>query len=82
MLSRTELRILAEELWKLMEKKGSPVLKEVLERRDEYISVEEASGLIGYSKSYLYKNKNDFPYTRIGRKLMFSKRGIEKKMNR
>ncbi len=46
---------------------------------DQNLSVEEAAGRLGVSKDYLYRHAERLPFTvRIGRKLLFSARGLEK----
>ena len=47
--------------------------------RDELLAVEEASRRLGVSKDYLYRHSDEFPFTRrMGRKLLFSRIGIER----
>jgi excisionase family DNA binding protein len=46
---------------------------------DQNLSVGEAAGRLGVSKDYLYRHAEKLPFTvRIGRKLLFSARGLEK----
>ena len=46
---------------------------------DELLDVEEAARRLGLSKDYLYRHSGDFPFTRrMGRKLLFSRVGIER----
>ena len=46
---------------------------------DKNISVEEAAGRLGVSKDWLYKNASKLPFAvRIGRRLLFSNRGLER----
>jgi excisionase family DNA binding protein len=46
---------------------------------DELIDVSEAAKRLGMSRGYLYRHHKQFPFTRhMGRKLLFSARGIEK----
>ena len=46
---------------------------------DELLDVPEAARRLGISEDYLYRHHKDFPFTRhMGRKLLFSLRGIEK----
>jgi len=45
---------------------------------DTLLAVGEASRRLGVSKDYLYRHREDFPFTRrMGRKLLFSGHGIE-----
>jgi predicted DNA-binding transcriptional regulator AlpA len=47
------------------------------EQPDRLIDIDEASELLGMSKSYLYRHHEKFPFTkREGRKLLFSLAGI------
>lgn len=46
---------------------------------DELLSVEEASRRLSVSKDYLYRHSEEFTFTRrMGRKLLFSRIGIER----
>lgn len=46
---------------------------------DELLDVEEASRRLSVSKDYLYRHSEEFPFTRrMGRKLLFSRIGIDK----
>lgn len=45
---------------------------------DELIRVEQAAGRLGLSPSYLYRNHQQFPFTRrVGRSLRFSSQGLQ-----
>ena len=45
---------------------------------DDQVSVEEAAQRLGVSTDYLYRNWKRLPFTRrMGRKLLFSSRGID-----
>jgi hypothetical protein len=49
------------------------------EESDELLGVEEASRKLGVSKDFLYRRGRHFPFVRrMGRKLLFSKLGIER----
>ena len=46
---------------------------------DELLDVSEAAKRLGISEDYLYRHHKNLPFTRhMGRKLLFSLRGIEK----
>jgi excisionase family DNA binding protein len=46
---------------------------------DELLPIEEASRRLGVSEDYLYRHKDEMPFSRrIGRKVLFSSRGIER----
>jgi predicted DNA-binding transcriptional regulator AlpA len=46
---------------------------------DELLDVEEAARRLGMSKDYLYRNHAALPFVRrMGKRLLFSSRGIEK----
>jgi predicted DNA-binding transcriptional regulator AlpA len=46
---------------------------------DELLNIKEACRRLGVSKDYLYRHHTDFAFTRrVGRKLLFSRLGIEK----
>lgn len=49
------------------------------DQADELLDVAEAARRLGISEDYLYRHHKDFAFTRhMGRKLLFSSRGIEK----
>jgi predicted DNA-binding transcriptional regulator AlpA len=51
--------------------------------RDELISIEQAAGRLGLSPSYLYRNHQQFPFTRrVGRSLRFSSQGLQSYIER
>ena len=46
---------------------------------DKLIEVKEASQILKVSENYLYQNSKSLPFTvRLGRRLLFSKQGIER----
>jgi hypothetical protein len=46
---------------------------------DQLLAVQEAATRLGCSPDYLYRHHSRFPFTRrVGRKLLFSARGLEK----
>lgn len=46
---------------------------------DQLLDVPEAARRMGISEDYLYRHHKDFPFTRhIGRKVLFSAKGLEK----
>jgi predicted DNA-binding transcriptional regulator AlpA len=50
---------------------------------DELISIEQAAGRLGLSPSYLYRNHQQFPFTRrVGRSLRFSSHGLQSYIER
>jgi predicted DNA-binding transcriptional regulator AlpA len=58
---------------RLLEAESKPELK------DELLDVEEAAEKLGVSKDWLYTRSDTLPFVvRLGRKLKFSLRGIEK----
>jgi hypothetical protein len=50
---------------------------------DELLDINQASQRLGTSVDYLYRHAESLPFTRrIGRKLLFSSRGVESYINR
>jgi excisionase family DNA binding protein len=46
---------------------------------DRLVAIDEASRRLGVSDDYLYRHSEELPFTRrMGRKLLFSSKGIEK----
>ena len=63
-----------------MLKMSSPA---VLQQSDELLAVETAAERLGVSTDYLYRHAAKLPFTRrIGRKLLFSSRGIAQYISR
>jgi hypothetical protein len=55
----------------------------VAQTEDCLLEVPEASARLGVSPDYLYHHHSKFPFTRrVGRKLLFSARGIEQHIRR
>jgi excisionase family DNA binding protein len=49
-----------------------------VQQTDEFLTVKAAAQRLGCSADYLYKNSASLPFTRhLGKKLLFSTRGIE-----
>lgn len=50
---------------------------------DHLLPIDQAASRLSVSKDYLYRHNRDFPFTRrIGRKLLFSSKGIEQHIKR
>lgn len=64
-MTRTEARILAEELYKLMRKDVKRIVEEtVIECSDEWVGVGEAANILGCSVGTLYNNISNIPHTK------------------
>jgi excisionase family DNA binding protein len=71
---RGELALLDTRLLSRLLTPGAPQ-----EPQDQLLTVEEAAGRLGCSRDYLYRHHTRLPFTRrVGRKLLFSARGLEK----
>lgn len=82
-MTRTEARILAEELYKLMRKDVKRIVEEtVIECSDEWVGVGEAANILGCSVGTLYNNISKIPHTKNGRLLRFKKSELIKYLER
>lgn len=82
-MTRTEARILAEELYKLMRKDVKRIVEEtVIECSDEWVGVGEAANILGCSVGTLYNNISNIPHTKNGRLLRFKKSALIKYLGR
>ena len=82
-MTRTEARILAEELYKLMRKDVKRIVEEtVIECSDEWVGVGEAANILGCSVGTLYNNISNIPHTKKGRLLRFKKSALIKYLER
>lgn len=82
-MTRTEARILAEELYKLMRKDVKRIVEEtVIECSDEWVGVGEAANILGCSVGTLYNNISHIPHTKNGRLLRFKKSALIKYLER
>jgi predicted DNA-binding transcriptional regulator AlpA len=60
-----------------MARLGTPVSAQ-FSGADQLLDIKEASRKLKVSVDYLYRHKDDYPFTRrMGRKLLFSSRGID-----
>uniref|UniRef100_UPI003FF0C21D hypothetical protein n=1 Tax=Prevotella sp. TaxID=59823 RepID=UPI003FF0C21D len=77
-LTRREARMIAEEVVKLLEAKGTRNPPE------EYIDAKQAAEFLGCSVSYIYHNMDKIPYTSVGggRRKMFLKSKLAQYANR
>lgn len=82
-MTRTEARILAEELYKLMRKDVKRIVEEtVIECSDEWVGVGEAANILGCSVGTLYNNISNISHTKNGRLLRFKKSELIKYLER
>ena len=69
-LTRREARMIAEELWKLMEKDREPKAEE------EWLTLDEAARYVRRSKWTLYHKIDRLPHEKRDGRLMFTKAGL------
>lgn len=82
-LSRSEARMIAQELHKLLRNDiDKAVTSQIEKETDRYIGVEEASAILGWSPSTIYKHTSELPCSRIGRRLRFSENGLREIVRR
>lgn len=69
-MTRREARMIAEELWKLMEKDKEPKAEE------EWMTLDEAARYVRRSKWTLYHKIDRLPHEKRDGRLMFTKSGL------
>lgn len=80
-MTRNEAKILAEELYKLMKKDiKNLVAQAVTEETDEWLTPEQAAGMLSMSISYVMHS--DIPYTKVGHRRRYRKSDIIKILER
>lgn len=80
-MTRSEARLVAEELYKLMRKDVKQLVQQsVLEETEEWLTTKQAAELMGMSVSYI--EHSDIPRTKVGRLNRYKKSDIQKMMNR
>ena len=77
-MNRTDAKMIAEELYKLVRKE----LRTVAEDTDEFLTVDEAADFMRLSKSTLYKKRKVIPCVKINGSLRYSKNALIKYMNK
>jgi hypothetical protein len=80
-MTRNEAKILAEELYKLMKKDIKNLVSQaVTEETDEWLTPEQAAGILSMSISYVMHS--DIPYTKVGHRRRYRKSDIIKILER
>lgn len=80
-MTRSEARLVAEELYKLMRKDVNVLVSQmVANETDEWLSTEQAASMMGVSVSYI--KQNGIPHSKVGRLNKYRKSDIQKLMNR
>lgn len=74
-LTRREARMIAEELWKLMEReRPKPV--------EEWLTVDEAADYLKCSKWKIYHDRERIPHEKRDGRLMFTREGLSRWIKR
>lgn len=80
-MTRTEAKLVAEELYKLMRKDIKGVISNAVEKEtDVWMNAHEVAAYMGVSLGYVMRS--DIPHAKIGRMNRYRKSDIEKIMNR
>lgn len=73
-MNRTEAKMVAEELYKLIHKDVKTIItKTVKEETEEWIITEEAAKILGWSVGTLYNRIEEIPHTKLNNRLRFKK---------
>lgn len=82
-MTRTEARMVAEELYKLIHKDVKTIIsKTVKEETEEWIGTKEAANILGWSIGTLHNRINEVPHTKLNNKLRFKKSTLLQFLNR
>lgn len=83
MITRSQAKMIAEELHKLIRKDVVETVKEiVIEETDEFINSVEAAKILNWSMKTLYNRRDDVgSYVKVGNRLMFSKRALKQRIS-
>ena len=80
-MTRNEVKILAEEIYKLMKKDIKTIVSQVVtEEADEWLTPEQVARMLSMSISYVMHS--DIPYTKVGCRRMYIKSYIVKMIER
>lgn len=81
-MNRTEARMVAEELAKLIKPEiRKMVIDMTVSETEGFISASEAAEYIGMSKRTLYNRIDEIPHTKFGRVLKFQKSKLKEYIN-
>ena len=81
-MNRTEARMVAEELAKLIKPEiRKMVIDMTVSDMENYISASEAADYLGMSKQTLYNKISEIPHVKFGRILKFQKSELKKYIN-
>lgn len=73
-MNRTDARMIAEELAKVLQKEIRKMVVDItVGDMENYISASEAADYLGMSKRTLYNRIDEIPHTKFGRVLKFQK---------
>lgn len=76
-MTRTEARMVAEELYKLLKKDIiGRVSKITTEANDKQLSTKEAAKYLGCKPKTIYNNISQIPHYKVGRHLRFSEMAL------
>ena len=80
-MTRNEVKILAEEIYKLMKKDLKTMVSQgVTEEADEWLTPEQVARMLSMSISYVMHS--DIPYTKVGCRRRYRKSDIVKMLER
>lgn len=71
MLTKYEIREIAKELAKLLKAKQE-------QTPDELLTTKEAAAILKLSVHTLHKTKDAYPHRKVGKRLMFSRNGLDR----
>lgn len=82
-MNRSEARIIAEELYKLMKDDIKKHVSEfVKEEKEEWLNIVQVSEFMGVSVGYIKDHIHEIPHTKVGRLNRFRKSDIVRLMER
>lgn len=82
-MNRTEAKMVAEELYKLIHKDVKTIVsRTVKEETEEWIVAKEAAKVLGWSVGTLYNRIEEIPHTKLNNRLRFKKSALLQYLNR
>lgn len=77
-MTRTEARMIAEELFRLLEKNG---FKPQMIAPERYLTAREAAELLGMPLNTLYKKVSEIPHVKKGKRHVFKESALREWMD-
>jgi hypothetical protein len=82
-MTRSEAKMIAEELHKIIRKDVKKTLSEIVAiEAEEYLDTKQAAAFLGWKVQTLYNRIEDIPHSKNGKKLIFTKSSLSQFLER